>query len=204
MGNRSATALMRVEATTLPGVLIIEPLVHRDERGFFTETYNEARWKAQGLPSSWVQDNRSRSHRGVLRGLHFQSGTPQGKLVSVVYGEVFDVALDVRRGSPTFGRWYATELRDTPARAIWLPPGFAHGLCVLSEIAEVSYKCDALYDSNGDRGVRWDDPALGIPWPVNAPVLSEKDRSLPTLDELAKQPGVLPDYADLARKAGVR
>lgn len=197
---------MRIEETKLPGVLLIEPRVHEDPRGFFTETYNEARWRARGLPTHWVQDNRSRSHRGVLRGLHFQTGTPQGKLVSVVYGEVFDVALDVRRGSPTFGRWYATVLRDTPPCALWLPPGFAHGLCVLSELAEVSYKCDALYDPGGDRGVRWDDPALGIRWPVNDPILSEKDRALPKLDDLARQPGRggLPDYFEPAREAGVR
>lgn len=189
---------MKIQETGLPGVLIIEPTVYEDARGFFTETYNEARWREHGLPTRWVQDNRSRSRRGVLRGLHFQSGTPQGKLVSVVYGEVFDVAVDVRRGSPTFGRCYATVLTDTPARALWLPPGFAHGLCALSEIAEVSYKCDALYDPRGDRGIRWDDPALGIDWPVRDPILSPKDRDLPTLAELAREPGSLPEFLDRA------
>ena len=141
---------------------------------------------------------------GTIRGLHFQSGTPQGKLVSVIYGEVYDVALDVRRGSPTFGRWYGTVLRDTPPRSLWLPPGFAHGLCVMSDVAEVSYKCDTLYDAGSDRGVRWDDPALGIAWPERDPILSEKDRCLPTLDEVAQLEGVLPEYTGLTRAAGAR
>lgn len=185
---------MKVLPADLPGVLLIEPRAYEDERGFFTESYNEQRWREHGLPVRWKQDNRSRSVKGVIRGLHFQSGSPQGKLVSVVYGEVYDVALDVRRNSPTFGRWFGTILRDTPPRSLWLPPGFAHGLCVLSDVAEVSYKCDTLYDARGDRGVRWDDPALGIPWPVNDPILSAKDRALPTLAELAREPGVLPEF----------
>ncbi len=195
---------MKIEETELPGVLLVEPQVFEDARGFFTEMYNEERWRAHGLPTQWMQENRSRSHRGVIRGLHFQSGMPQGKLVSVVYGEVYDVALDVRRGSPTFGKWYGTVLRDTPPSALWLPPGFAHGLCALSEVAEVVYKCDTLYDAARDCGVRWDDPGLGITWPVRDPILSEKDRRLPTLDELARREGVLPEYLDSTRAAGVR
>lgn len=194
MGCRRVEADMKIEKTDLPGLLIIEPRAFEDERGFFTETYNEARWHALGLPTRWVQDNRSRSRRGVLRGLHFQAGSPQGKLVSVVYGEVYDVALDVRRGSPTFGTWYAAVLGDSPPKALWLPPGFAHGLLALSDVAEVSYKCDTLYDSSSDRGVRWDDPALGIPWPERAPILSAKDRALPLLEELVTMRDVLPAY----------
>ena len=174
---------MKVRETPLPGVLIVEPKVFGDERGFFLETFNAARFAEHGLPTAFVQDNHSRSARGVLRGLHYQRRNPQGKLVSVVRGEVFDVAVDIRKGSPTFGRWFGETLRESEHRAIWIPPGFAHGFCVLSESADFLYKCTTLYDAADDRGIRWDDPALGIAWPLAEPTLSVKDRGLPVLAE---------------------
>jgi dTDP-4-dehydrorhamnose 3,5-epimerase len=174
---------VNVIETPIPGVLVVEPKVFGDERGFFLETFNAARFAEHGLPTAFVQDNHSRSARGVLRGLHYQRRSPQGKLVSVVRGEVFDVAVDIRKGSPTFGRWFGTHLREHEHRAVWVPPGFAHGFCVLSESADFLYKCTTLYDAADDRGIRWDDPALGIDWPLAEPVLSAKDRALPTLAE---------------------
>jgi dTDP-4-dehydrorhamnose 3,5-epimerase len=174
---------VNVTETTIPGVLVVEPKVFGDERGFFLETFNAARFAEHDLPTAFVQDNHSRSARGVLRGLHYQRRNPQGKLVSVVRGEVFDVAVDLRKGSPTFGRWFGTRLREHEHRAVWIPPGFAHGFCVLSESADFLYKCTTLYDAADDRGIRWDDPALGIEWPLAEPTLSAKDRGLPTLAE---------------------
>ena len=177
-------------------MLLIEPRVFTDARGYFTEIYNEDAWSSLGLPTTWVQDNRSRSLRNVIRGLHFQTGTPQGKLVSVIHGVVFDVALDVRRGSPTFGKSFSTVLNSESVQALYIPPGFAHGLCTMSDEAFVSYKCDAIYQATGDRGIRWNDSALGIPWPIADPILSEKDAALPTLaDMLRDDPGALPQYA---------
>jgi dTDP-4-dehydrorhamnose 3,5-epimerase len=157
-----------------------------------------------GLPTRWLQDNRSRSRKHVLRGLHFQSTVPQGKLVWVVSGEAFDVAVDVRRGSPTFGKWFGTILRGGSPMTIYIPPGFAHGLLALADDTEVAYKCDALYDPSGDRGVRWDDPALGIEWPVDSPLLSEKDRALPTLAELEQERDVLPAFDRIVASASSR
>ena len=174
---------MNVVETPLPGVRIVEPRVFGDERGFFLETFNAARFAEHGLPTSFVQDNHSRSARGVLRGLHYQRRNPQGKLVSVVRGEVFDVAVDIRQGSPTFGRWFGMTLSESRRQLLWIPPGFAHGFCVLSESADFLYKCTTLYDAADDRGIRWDDPALGIDWPLAEPTLSPKDRALPTLAE---------------------
>ena len=174
---------MKVVETAISGLLIVEPRVFGDDRGFFLETFNAARFAERGLPTTFVQDNHSRSAYGVLRGLHYQRLAPQGKLVSVVRGEVFDVAVDIRRDSPTFGRWAGAHLREQDHRAIWIPPGFAHGFCVLSESADFVYKCTTLYDAAEDRGIRWDDPALGIEWPIGDPVLSSKDRALPTLAE---------------------
>ena len=174
---------MKVVETPIPGLVIVEPRVFGDERGFFLETFNAARFAESGLPSAFVQDNHSRSARGVLRGLHYQRRNPQGKLVSVVRGEVWDVAVDIRDGSPTFGKWFGMSLSESRRQLLWIPPGFAHGFCVLSESADFLYKCTALYDPEDDRGIRWDDPAIGIDWPLANPTLSAKDRALPTLAE---------------------
>ena len=175
---------MKIHATEIPDVKLIEPAVFRDARGFFLETYHQAKYIEAGITQPFVQDNHSRSQRGTLRGLHAQQKNPQGKLVRAVRGEIWDVALDLRVGSPTFGRWAAATLSEANFHQLWVPPGFAHGFCVLSEIAEVEYKCTTLYDRVDEIGVRWDDPALGIEWPVKAPLLSAKDLALPTLAEL--------------------
>ena len=182
---------MKVLETPMPGVLVLEPRVFGDDRGFFLETFNAARFAEHGLPTEFLQDNHSRSARGVLRGLHYQRRSPQGKLVSVVRGEVWDVAVDIREGSPTFGKWFGMTLSEARRQLLWIPPGFAHGFCVLSESADFLYKCTTLYDAADDRGVRWDDPALGIEWPVADPILSAKDRALPSLAEAA---GALPGW----------
>ncbi len=182
---------MKILDTPLPGVLLLEPRVFRDDRGFFLESFNAARFAEHGLPTEFVQDNHSRSARGVLRGLHYQRRQPQGKLVSVVRGEIWDVAVDIRDGSPTFGRSFAMTLDEDSRQLLWIPPGFAHGFCVLSDGADVLYKCTTLYDAADDRGIRWDDPALGIEWPIADPILSAKDRALPSLAEAA---GALPAW----------
>ena len=175
---------MKVSETALPGVLILEPEVFADTRGFFLETYHRQRYAACGLPADFVQDNLSFSTRGVLRGLHYQQPRAQGKLVCALQGEVWDVAVDLRAGSSQFGRWTAVTLSAENRRQLYIPPGFAHGFCVLSDAALFSYKCTEFYDQAGDAGVRWDDPELGIAWPVAGPVLSEKDRRLPLLREV--------------------
>jgi dTDP-4-dehydrorhamnose 3,5-epimerase len=172
---------MRVEQTPLPGVLRIVPDLFPDDRGFFFESFNKRTFADHCLPTEFVQDNHSRSRRAVVRGLHFQQRRPQGKLVRVARGRVFDVAVDVRRGSPTFGRWFAHELCDERGEMLWIPAGFAHGFCVLSEVADVVYKCDALFDREDDCGILWCDPSLAIPWPVESPVVSVKDRQLPPI-----------------------
>ena len=181
---------MQVHATSIPGVLLFEPRVFGDARGFFLETFHAARYAEAGLRLPFVQDNWSRSARGILRGLHFQWPNPQGKLVSVVSGAVWDVAVDIRRGSPTFGQHVGVELTAENKRQLWVPPGFAHGFCVLSEAADFVYKCTALYEPQHDRGIRWNDPALAIAWPVEAPLLSQKDASAPLLADAP----VLPEY----------
>ena len=172
---------MKVIATSLPGVCIIETRVFRDARGLFLETFNAERFAEHGLPATFRQDNHSRSARGVLRGLHYQLHRPQGKLVGVVQGEVFDVAVDIRRGSPTFGRWFGTVLSADSPRYVWIPPGFAHGFCVLSETADFVYKCTDVYAPDDDRGVLWSDREVAISWPLTDPTLSEKDRQLAPL-----------------------
>ena len=178
---------MNVLETSLPGVLVLEPRVFGDDRGFLLESYNASRFAEHGLPTAFVQDNHSRSIRGVLRGLHFQRRNPQGKLVTVVRGAVWDVAVDVRAGSPTFGRWFGMRLDESSRQLLWIPPGFAHGFCVLSDVADLLYKCTALYDPGDDRGIRWDDPELAIEWPVAQPLLSSRDRALPTLVEAREE-----------------
>ena len=177
---------MKIIETVLPGVLIIEPNVFGDARGFFLETFHKQRYEEAGIPAAgleFLQDNHSRSRKGVLRGLHFQLENPQGKLVSAGTGVVFDVAADVNPDSATYGQWVGVELSEDNHRQLWIPPGYAHGFCVLSEVADFQYKCTALYHPESDGGVRWDDPDLGIEWPIDAPLLSEKDMQLPLLSE---------------------
>jgi len=173
---------VKFHATPLPGVVVVEPTVFEDARGFFMETYHAPRFAAAGVRLPFVQDNHTRSVKGTLRGLHFQVTRPQGKLVRVVAGEVFDVAVDLRRGAPTFARWHGQVLSAENRLQIYIPPGFAHGFCVLSDTADVLYKCTDVYDPQGDRSIRWDDPAIGVDWPVMEPILSPKDAAAPTLD----------------------
>ncbi|MDX8403772.1 MAG: dTDP-4-dehydrorhamnose 3,5-epimerase [Mariprofundaceae bacterium] len=175
---------MKVIKTELPGVLIIEPKVFGDARGFFLETFHKQRYEEAGIPGlelGFVQDNHSRSCKGVLRGLHFQLDNPQGKLVSAGTGAVFDVAADVSPDSATYGQWVGVELSEENHRQLWIPPGYAHGFCVLSDVADFQYKCTALYHPQSDSGVAWDDSDLGIAWPISNPLLSEKDMVLPSL-----------------------
>lgn len=175
---------MKVVATPLAGVFLIEPAVHADSRGFFMETWHRKRFAEAGLESDFVQDNHSRSNRGALRGLHFQEPHAQVKLVRVVQGEVFDVCVDVRRGSPTFGKAYWATLSAENRTQMWIPAGFAHGFVTTSETAEFVYKCSDFYSAKDERGIRWNDPALAIPWPVKDPIVSKKDESLPFLKDL--------------------
>ena len=183
---------MEVIETSVPGVLLIRPRVFRDDRGSFLETWRAERYADEGLPTEFAQDNAAISSRGVLRGLHYQHPSPQGKLVMVLAGEVWDVAVDIRRGSPTFGRWAAETLSAENGHQLWIPEGFAHGYVVLSESAVFAYKCTRPYDPHGDAAVRWDDPELGIDWPVGEPVLSQKDRDAPRLEDVP--PDRLPVY----------
>ena len=183
---------MRVEVSALPGVLIVEPDVYADGRGFFLETYHAERYREHGIDGPFVQDNHSRSVAGTLRGLHMQLQRPQGKLIRVIEGEIFDVAVDLRRGSPGFARWVGVTLSAENFRQCYVPPGFAHGFCVMSEVAQVEYKCTDVYDPASEVGVMWNDPALNIQWPLAAPLLSNRDRQHPTLADLMDR---LPAYA---------
>lgn len=178
---------MNVIPTQLAGVVIIEPRVFSDPRGFFFESYRADRYGQAGMPP-FVQDNHSCSARGTIRGLHYQLQRPQGKLLRAVHGSVFDVAVDIRRGSPHFGRWVGVELSAENKRQLFVPAGFAHGFCVTSEVAEVEYKCTDFYAPDDEHGVIWNDPSVGVEWPVNDPILSSKDRQLPLLS---------PDRSDL-------
>jgi len=178
---------MKLIETSLPGALIIEPQVFGDSRGFFYESYNKGKWRDAGIDADFVQTNVSRSARGVLRGLHYQWPNPQGKLVSVLEGEVYDVAVDIRRGSPTFGQSAAVMLTADNHRHFWVPEGFAHGFCVLSEFATFTYQCTALYDAKADAGIRWNDAELAIDWPLSEPLLSDKDRRTPLLKDVAPE-----------------
>jgi dTDP-4-dehydrorhamnose 3,5-epimerase len=165
----------------LPEIIIIEPELFEDDRGYFAEMYHRAKFENAGIHGNFIQDNRSRSRRGTLRGLHYQVKKPQGKLVWVLSGEVFDVALDIRRSSPTLGKWLGTVLSSENKNGIYIPHDFAHGFCVLSEQAEVFYKCTEFYSPEDERTIRWDDPALAIEWPIKNPILSEKDANAPFL-----------------------
>ena len=167
---------MKISPTELPDVLLVEPDVHRDARGFFFESWHAEKFAEAGLDERFVQDNHSRSQRGTLRGLHAQIAKPQGKLVRVSQGEIFDVAVDIRRGSPTFGRHVGVVLSAENFLQLWIPEGFAHGFCVLSEFADLQYRCTDVYDPTSELTIAWDDPALGIDWPIEDPLLSAKDR----------------------------
>jgi len=176
---------LKVTETKLPGVVVVEPKVFGDERGFFMETWNAARYEEVGLPTRFVQDNLSFSTRGVLRGLHFQNPDPQGKLVQVLQGEVFDVAVDIRAGSPTFGEWEGVILSSENKRQFYVPEGFAHGFLVTGDKALFSYKCTAKYNPSAEGFVLWNDPEIGIEWPIEAPpILSQKDRAARVLGEI--------------------
>ena len=170
--------------TEMPGVILVEPDLHGDQRGFFLETYHAPRYREAGIAVTFVQDNHSRSSKGTLRGLHGQFPHCQGKLVRTIEGEIYDVVVDVRRGSPSYGRFVATVLSAENFRQLYVPPGLVHGFCVTSEAAQVEYKCTAVYDPAADFSVRWNDPELAIPWPVEDPILSDKDRDAPLLRDV--------------------
>jgi dTDP-4-dehydrorhamnose 3,5-epimerase len=174
--SQSGLDPLAATTTDFPGLLVLEPRVFEDSRGFFLETFHASRFAAAGLPTSFVQDNHSLSRHRVIRGLHYQIERPQGKLVRAIRGTVYDVAVDLRKSSPTFSRWYAIELSDANRKQIYIPPGFAHGFCALTDEAEVIYKCTDLYHPAGERTIVWNDPQLAIPWPVRDPILAEKDK----------------------------
>jgi dTDP-4-dehydrorhamnose 3,5-epimerase len=182
---------LRFTETELPGVILIEPDVHRDERGFFLESYHAQKYRDGGIDATFVQDNHSKSGRGTLRGLHMQLVQPQGKLVRVVAGEVYDVAVDVRRGSPAFGKYYGALLSSENHRQLYVPPGLAHGFMVTSDFAEFEYKCTDFYHPASELSIAWNDPALAIPWPTLKPILSAKDQDAPRLADVMEQ---LPHY----------
>jgi dTDP-4-dehydrorhamnose 3,5-epimerase len=184
---------VRVTPTELPGVLVIEPEVFRDDRGFFLETYHAEKYRAAGIDGTFVQDNHSRSVAGTIRGLHLQVGRTQAKLIRVLAGEIYDVAVDVRRGSPTFGRWVGMTLSARDFKQSFIPSGFAHGFAVLSAEADVEYKCTEAYDPAAEVGIAWDDPQLAIRWPVERPLLSERDRRHPTLAQSERLPSYKPN-----------
>lgn len=178
--------MLEVIKEPIPGLLIIKPRVFKDERGFFMETWQSVLYKEAGINEYFVQDNWSRSTKGVLRGLHFQKEHPQGKLVSVRSGKVFDIAVDIRKNSPTFGNWYGEELTDENHLQMYVPPGFAHGFCVLSETADFVYKCTDYYYPNDEGGIIWNDEEIGINWPLKNPIVSDKDKILGSFESLVK------------------
>ena len=178
---------MEIIKTKLKDCIIIKPQIFSDERGFFLETYQEQRYQQAGIKEKFIQDNRSRSTKNVLRGLHFQKKKPQGKLVTVTYGEVFDVAVDLRMNSETFGQYEAVILSGENKLQFYIPPGFAHGFCVLSELADFQYKCTNYYDSSDESGLLWNDPEISIEWPIKYPLLSEKDAVQPLLSEITEK-----------------
>lgn len=178
----------RIESRQLGDVVVLVPDAFPDDRGFFMETFHAGQFGALGLPGEFPQDNMSRSRRGVIRGLHFQWDPPMGKLMRVTFGSAFLVAVDIRRKSPTLGKWFGLEVSADNRKQIWAPPGFARGFCVLSEYADVQYKCTATYNSKTESGIRWNDPAIGIDWPVSDPTLSTKDRDARTLAEWLETP----------------
>jgi dTDP-4-dehydrorhamnose 3,5-epimerase len=174
---------MKINKTPIDGILVIEPDVFKDERGFFLETFHTQKYKDLGIEKNFVQDNLSFSSKGILRGLHFQHRNPQAKMVQVLLGEVFDVAVDIRRNSPTFGKWFGLILSQENLFQMYIPEGFAHGYCVVSDTALFAYKCSAFYSPADEGGLLWSDPDVGIEWPVSNPILSAKDSQLPCLSE---------------------
>jgi dTDP-4-dehydrorhamnose 3,5-epimerase len=182
---------VKIIDTELKGVVIVEPAVFEDPRGYFLETYHAGRYAEGGIRGPFVQDNFSHSVRGTLRGLHYQLERAQGKLVMALEGRIYDVAVDIRKGSPTFTQWVGVELSGENKRQLYIPPGFAHGFCVLSDTADVLYKCTDVYSQKDERGIIWNDPALAIAWPVTTPLLSDKDRAYKRLSEMD---GELPVY----------
>jgi dTDP-4-dehydrorhamnose 3,5-epimerase len=179
---------VHVELSPLPGVLVVSHEFFQDQRGFFIEAYRQDVFREVGLPDTFVQLNHSRSTRDVVRGLHFQWDPPMGKLMRVTQGACFLVAVDIRKGSPTLGKWYGTNVTAESRRQVWAPAGFARGFCVLSEYAEIEYLCTGTYNSKGESGILWNDPAIGIEWPVSEPLLSDKDRNAQTLSEWLRRP----------------
>ena len=179
---------MLIESRHLDDVVVLVPGIFRDERGFFSETFRADQFKELGLPHEFVQDNHSGSVRGVLRGLHYQWQPPMGKLMRVTRGTAFLVAVDIRKGSLALGKWFGMEVSADSGRQIWAPAGFARGFCVLSEFAEIQYKCTAIYNPQCESGIRWDDPEIGITWPFHEVVVSEKDRNAQTLSQWLRRP----------------
>jgi dTDP-4-dehydrorhamnose 3,5-epimerase len=189
----SQLADMKIEQTGIAGLLVIEPKTFRDERGFFLESYRAKRYREIGIADDFVQDNHSRSIKGVLRGLHFTIKKPQAQIVTLLHGRIFDVAVDLRGRSATFGHWFGLELSDEGPRQIYMAPGFAHGFCVLSEFADLHYKVSRVYDPDDEGGVLWSDPDIGIRWPIGAPLVGRRDAAYPRLRELG--PAALPHGA---------
>lgn len=185
---------MHVQETSLQGLLVIEPQCFRDARGFFLESFQRRRYREAGIADDFVQDNHSRSRQHVLRGLHFTVKTPQAQIVTVIRGRIFDVAVDLRSKSPTFGRWFGAVLSDDGPRQIYMAPGFAHGFCALSEFADLHYKVSRSFDASDEGGLAWNDPDVGIRWPVTRPIVSERDAAYPKLREL--DAGRLPHVSD--------
>ncbi len=179
---------LKKESEHLSGILVINPEVYQDQRGFFTETYRKDQFEELGISEEFVQDNHSRSSKNVLRGLHFQWDPPMGKLMRVTVGSAYLVAVDLRKGSPTLGKWFGMEATAENKKQIWAPAGFARGFCVLSDFAEIQYKCSGIYNNKAESGILWNDPALGIKWPCSNPILSGKDEKAQTLDEWLKNP----------------
>jgi dTDP-4-dehydrorhamnose 3,5-epimerase len=179
---------LRIESKHLGDVCVLAPQVFQDERGFFTEVFRADQFKELGLPYEFLQDNHSGSVRGVVRGLHFQWEPPMGKLMRVTRGTAFLVAVDIRKGSPTLGKWFGMEVSSESRKQVWAPAGFARGFCVLSDYAEIQYKCTGIYNNKGESGIRWDDPEVGIEWPIKDVQLSDKDRKAQTLKEWLARP----------------
>ena len=186
---------MNIERTTIEGVLLIEPQSFSDDRGFFLESYRQPRYRAAGILDEFVQDNHSRSHQGVLRGMHFTIRRPQAQIVTVIRGRIFDAVVDLRSGSETFGRWFGAELSDEGPRQLYIAPGLAHGFCVLSEFADLHYKVSRIYDPADEGGLVWSDPDVGIAWPFEQPFVSLRDQAYPRLRELDR--GSLPHVSGL-------
>ena len=179
---------IKIESRSLRDVVVLVPDIFRDDRGFFMETFREDQFKANGLPVQFVQDNHSRSVKGVVRGLHFQWGPPMGKLMRVSLGSAFLVAVDIRKGSPTLGKWVGVEASAENRRQVWAPAGFARGFCVLSDVAEIQYKCTGIYNNKAESAILWNDPAIGIEWPLADVIVSDKDRVARTLAEWLRTP----------------